>query len=52
MYDITALFTLITSVLVFLVSVIECSYHIFMNNKNENHVGIQSNYNDEARDIK
>ncbi|PKC11790.1 hypothetical protein RhiirA5_497429 [Rhizophagus irregularis] len=38
--DVTALFTLIISIIVFLVSVIECSYHIFMNNKNENHVGI------------
>ncbi|GBB98117.1 hypothetical protein RclHR1_03140016 [Rhizophagus clarus] len=51
-YDNTALFTLITSILVFLVSVIECSYHLFMNNNNGNHVGIQSDYNDKARDIK
>ncbi|CAB4410846.1 unnamed protein product [Rhizophagus irregularis] len=46
--DVSSLFTLIISIIVFLVSVIECSYHILMNNKNGNH---QSDYIVE-RDIK
>ncbi|RIA98784.1 hypothetical protein C1645_812263 [Glomus cerebriforme] len=45
-YDITAFFTLITSILVLLVSIIECSYHLFINNKNQNQVEIKPEYNE------